>query len=131
VVEEIAASTLPGLVFTFVWAFDLPEDEALIESYAQPFREGGGRVLFVELEASREERLVRDTGATRIAEKPSKRDPATSRRHLIDFDEKYQLNSDEGFFDSRKDDYLRIDSTSLSAASVAERVIAHFELPHL
>ncbi len=27
-VEEVAASDLPGLVFTYVWAFDLPEDEA-------------------------------------------------------------------------------------------------------
>jgi hypothetical protein len=129
VVEEIAASTLPGLVFTFVWAFDLPEDEAQIESFAQPFRERGGRVLFVELEASLDERLVRDAGAARRAEKPSKRDSAVSRRHLIEFDEKYLLNSDEGFFDSRKDDYLRIDNTSLSAATVAEQVVAHFDLP--
>jgi hypothetical protein len=38
----------------------------------------------------------------------------------------YQLNS-KGVFDDRPD-YLRIDNTNLSAAEVAERVIARFGL---
>jgi hypothetical protein len=30
VIEEVAASDLPGLVLTFVWAFNVPEDQAFV-----------------------------------------------------------------------------------------------------
>jgi len=129
VIEEVAASDLPGLVFTFVWAFDLPEDEAFVEDYARPFRERGARVLFVELEASLDERLRRNECVSRLAEKPSKRDVEASRRGLLEIDAQYQLNSG-GKFDDRPD-YLRIDNTLLAPGEVAERVIEHFGLPRL
>jgi hypothetical protein len=127
VVEEVAASELPGLVFTYVWAFDVPEDQDTIDGYARPFRERGGRVLFVELEASRDERLRRNEGATRLAEKPSKRDLEASRRVLLELDAQYRLNSG-GAFDDRSD-WLRIDNTDLTPAEVAERVLERFPLP--
>ena len=46
VFEEVAASNLPGLVFTFVWAFDDPSDRATLDEYAAPFRNRGARVVF-------------------------------------------------------------------------------------
>lgn len=127
VTAQVAASELPGLVFTYVWAFDVPEDGDAVEEYARPFRERGGRVLFVELETSQAERLRRNEGASRLAEKPSKRDLVASRRHLLDFDARYQLNTG-GAFDDRED-WLRIDNTDLAPAEVAERVAKHFQLP--
>jgi hypothetical protein len=129
VVEEVAASDLPGLVFTFVWAFDVPEDQAFVDECAMPFRERGARVLFVELEASRAERLKRNECGSRLAEKPSKRDLEASRRRLLEDDARYQLNSG-GKFDGRPD-YLRIDNTLLTPGEVGERVIEHFGLPRL
>lgn len=127
IVEEVAASSLPGLVFTYVWAFDEPADHANVEAYAAPFRERGARVLFLELEATQAERLRRNGAASRLAEKPSKRDLEASRRGLLELDGRYQLNSD-GTFDGR-DDYLRIDNTLLTPDDVAERVVGHFGLP--
>lgn len=127
VVEEVAASDLPGLAFTLVWAFDRPEEHAMIDRFAQPFRKRGGRVLFLELEASQEERLRRNVGATRLAEKPSKRDLEASRRILVEIDAQHQLNSDPEY--DEREDWLRIDNTHLSPDDVAERVIAHFGLP--
>jgi hypothetical protein len=127
VIEEVAASDLPGLLFTFVWAFDLPEDQQTIDAYAKPFRDRGARVLFVELEAAQAERLVRNQGASRLAEKPSMRDLEASRRRLLELDARYQPNSG-GAFDER-DDYLRLDNTLLTPDQVAEQVIKHFELP--
>ena len=127
IVEEVAASDLPGLVFTYVWAFDVPEDHDAVDEYARPFRERGGRVLFLELEASQSERLLRNEGASRLAEKPSKRDLEFSRRNLLELDAQYQLNSG-GAFDDRED-WLRIDNTHLAPADVAERVTKHFLLP--
>ena len=127
VIEEVAASDLPGLVFTYVWAFNVPEDQALVEQYAKPFRERGARVLFVELEATQAERLKRSAGPSRLAEKPSRRDLDASRRDLLEIDARYQLNSG-GKFD-RRQDYLRINNTLLTPGEVAERVIEHFALP--
>lgn len=129
VIEEVAASDLPGLVFTYVWAFNVPEDQALVEEYAKPFRERGARVLFVELEATQAERLKRIAGLSRLAEKPSRRDLDASRRDLLETDARYQLNSG-GKFDARQD-YLRINNTLLTPGEVAERVIEHFALPRL
>ena len=126
-IEEVAASDLPGLIFTYVCAFDIPGDLAILEEYAKPFRRRGGRVLYLELEASQQERLSRCEGALRLAEKPSKRDLAASRRNLLELDDRYRLGS-SGEFDDRPD-YLRIDNTHLSAEHVAEQVIETFGLP--
>ncbi len=124
--EEVAASDLPGLVFTFVWAFNVPGDQAFVDERARPFRERGGRVLFVELEATQAERLKRTEGASRLAEKPSRRDLEASRRDLLELDARYQLNSDGGF--DKCQDYLRINNTLMTPGEVAERVIEHFDL---
>ena len=125
--EEVAASDLPGLVFTYVWAFNLESDAVAVEEYAAPFRARGGRVLFVELEATQEERLRRNATPFRLAEKPTKRDLEQSRANLLELDAQYRMNSG-GEFD-RREDYLRIDNTALPAAEVADRVIDRFTLP--
>ena len=126
VLEEVAASDLPGLVFTYVWAFDHPEDAEAAALYAEPFVKRGGRVLYVELEATQDARLDRNVGADRLAEKPSKRDLDRSRELLLEMDAAYQLNSTTEF--DGRDDYLRVDNTDLSPAEVAERVVRHFSL---
>ena len=125
--EEVASSDLPGLIFTYVWAFDDPRDAAAVESWAAIFRERGGRVVFAELEASQDERLRRNETGFRLAEKPFKRDLDASRRRLIEDDARYQLNS-HGAFDGRPD-WFRLETTELSAGEVAERILARFDLP--
>jgi broad-specificity NMP kinase len=57
----------------------------------------------------------------------NQRDVAASRQRLLRTDATRRLSS-AGRFDGRAD-YLRIDNTSLPAADVAERIIAHFSLP--
>jgi hypothetical protein len=129
VLEEIAASDLPGVVFTYVWAFDHASDSAAVARLAEIFSSRGGRVVYVELQATQEERLRRNATEFRLAHKPHMRDLAAARQRLLDTDSRYQLNS-AGQFDGRAD-YLRIENTDLSAAEVAERVIAHFSLPRI
>ena len=124
--EEIAASDLSGVIFTFVWAFDQVTDDAAVEEWASIFRSRGGRVLFVELEATQDERLRRNETEFRLAEKPFKRDLEQSRLQLLELDAKYQLNS-KGRFVGRPD-YLHVDNTHLSASAVAEQVIKTFGL---
>ncbi|GIM95234.1 AAA family ATPase [Paractinoplanes toevensis] len=124
--EEVAASDLPGMIFTYVWAFDLPSCDESVDRYATAFRARDGRVLYVELEATQEERLRRNEHEWRLAEKPSKRDVATSRDLLLALDADHRLNSIDEF--AGNPDYLRVDNTDLSPAAVAELVIAHFGL---
>jgi hypothetical protein len=127
VFEEVAASDLPGLIFTYVWAFDDARDAAAVEGWAAIFRARGGRVVFVELEATQAERLRRNDTEFRLAEKPFKRDLAASRAQLLAADARYQLNSG-GRFDERPD-WLRLDTTALSADEAAARIAAHFGPP--
>lgn len=124
--EEVADADLPGLIFTYVWAFDQPGDHAEVARLAQIFASRGGRVLYVELEAAQEERLRRNETEFRLAEKPSKRDVAVSRARLLEHDAAYRLNS-AGEFEGRAD-YLRIDNTHLPPETVAGRIIDHFAL---
>ena len=126
ILEEVAASDLPGLIFTYVWAFDHASDDEAVDQYASAFRARGGRVVYVELEASQAERLRRNETEFRLSEKPFKRDLERSRQQLLDLDSRYQLNS-QGKYDGR-DDYLRIVNTDLSPGDVAERIIATFGL---
>jgi hypothetical protein len=127
VFEEVAASDLPGLIFTFVWAFDDPRDAAAVEAWSTIFRDRGGRVVFAELEASQEERLRRNETEFRLAEKPFKRDLVASRARLLDDDARHRLNSG-GVFDQRPD-WFRLDTTAMAPEEAAERIRARFTIP--
>jgi hypothetical protein len=127
ILEEVAGSDLPGLIFTYVWDFDDGSDGAVVEEYAEIFRATGGRVVIVELQATQAERLRRNETELRLTEKPSKRDVEQSRRRLLAADAAYRMDSG-GELDGRAD-YLRIDNTHLSPEAVADRVIEVFDLP--
>jgi len=126
ILEEVADSDLPGIIFTFVWAFDHASDDATVDEYTKIFRDRGGRVAYVELETTQAERLRRNETEFRLAEKPFKRDLEASRRQLLELDARYQLNSRGRF--TGQSDYLHIDNTQLSAAEVAEKIVKVFGL---
>lgn|SRR5881394_3037992 len=126
ILEEVAASDLPGVIFTFVWAFDRATDDATVEEYSKIFRDRGGRVVYVELETTQQERLRRNETEFRLAEKPFKRDLDASRRQLLELDAQYQLNSRGRF--AGQNDYLHLDNTNLSAPEAAQRIVEFFAL---
>jgi hypothetical protein len=125
--EEVAASNLPGLIFTYVWALDDPADKDHMDRLAKIFADRGSRVCYVELEATQAERLRRNETPLRLAEKKPKRDLEKSRAHLLDADQRYQLNTRDGFFYPAQ--HLRIENTHLTAQDVAQRIADHFQLP--
>ena len=125
--REAAGSDLPGLVFTLVWDFDDPADTALVDRYAKPFRDRGSRILFLELSADQAVRLTRNSGATRLAEKASKRDLAWSDENLRSMDARFRLNSVDDFAHIPAS-HLRVDYTHLEPDEVAARAIAYFGL---
>ncbi|WP_247040214.1 AAA family ATPase [Arthrobacter rhizosphaerae] len=124
VFEEVAASDLPGLIFTFVWAVEHESDREFVERSCDIFRDKGAHVYFVELQADLEERLSRNETEFRLSHKASKRDIKSSRKRLLDYDEKYKLNSDGDSF--IKDNYLKIDNTNLSAVETAGMIADEF-----
>ena len=123
--REVASSTLPGLVFTFVWAFNEPDDLEYVREVAAIFDAEGGRVVYVELRADLATRLARNEGESRLAAKPSKRDVEASRARLLESDERWQTSSDGAFPLSP---HLVIDTSDMSAEAVAEHIADHFGL---
>ena len=124
VFEEVAASDLPGLIFTFVWALDQESDKEYIDSFCEIFRQKDAEVYFVELQAELTERLRRNESQSRLAEKPSKRDVKGSTEKLLEHDKEYRLNSNGDFF--YQDNYLKIDNTHLSAHDAACKIVDAF-----
>ena len=127
VFEEVAASDLPGLIFTFVWALDLDSEKEFIDQSCQIFRERGADVYFVELEAELPERLKRNESEFRLSQKAPKRDLERSRQRLLEDGANYKLNSDDDFF--YKENYIKIENTKLSASDAAQMIVDAFKFP--
>ena len=123
--EEVAASELPGFICSFVPDFDSMLDRGQTECYIAPFVRRGGRVLFVELEASLETRLERNKTEYRQLHKPSKRDSEFSEQ-LIYADEDERLNVVSDFPYSYP--HLKISNENLSPQEVVAQICAHFGL---
>jgi hypothetical protein len=117
--DAVAASELPGLIFTYLWALNEPDHKSYIDDLASRFSDRGAMVHYVELQADLEVRLKRNKGATRLEQKPSKRDLATSEARLLRLDKKYELNTSEQKPFFYKKNYLKIDNTTLAAVEVA------------
>lgn len=124
--EEVAASDLPGLIFTYVWALDSESDRNFVERSCAVFRERGAEVYFVELEAELSERLRRNESAFRLAEKPSKRDVGRSKELLLADSSRHRLNTEGDFF--YEENYLKIENTNLSPLEAARRIVEAFGL---
>ncbi|AQQ52627.1 DEAD/DEAH box helicase family protein [Planococcus lenghuensis] len=124
--KSVASSELEGLIFTYVWAFDLEEDWAFIQKLTGIFEEAGADVCFVELEADVAERLIHNNTPNRLTHKPTKRNLAESEGNLKETMEKHRLNSREG--EIQRASYLRINNTNLSASETAELIQSRFAL---
>lgn len=119
--EEGAASDLPGLIFTFVWAFDDPRDKQFIDHVCEIFRSQGADIFFVELSAPQDERLRRNETELRLAQKRPKRNLEQSRHNLLSTDQRHKMNTTDDFFYPER--HLFIDNTHLAPDLVAEQIV--------
>jgi hypothetical protein len=124
--EAAAASEMPGLIFTYVWAFDLQSDWDYVNKVFGIFEEKGAEVYLVELEAELDQRVERNKSPHRLEHKPTKRDVGRSEQELKRTAEQHRLNSYEG--EIQRENYLRINNTDLSAAEVAVMIKEKFQL---
>jgi cytidylate kinase len=126
--KAAAASELPGLIFTYVWALNDPHDKDYVDHIEGIFLSHGATIYYVELQADLQVRLKRNTERTRLEQKPSKRDVAASEAMLLRHDKEYELNTSDRRPFFRTDKYLKIDNTNLPAAEVAAIIENRFSL---
>lgn len=130
VFEEFAKTDNYGLIFTFIWAFDVSYDTEYVRRLTKLYEEAGARVDYVELVCPQEVRLLRNRTENRLKEKASKRDVALSEMRMLSVEEKYRCVSEPGEICEKlgiaPERYLRIDNTHLSPGEAAERIVRHF-----
>jgi hypothetical protein len=130
VFEEFAKTDNYGLIFTFIWAFDVPYDEEYVRRLSKMYEDAGAQVDYVELVAPQEVRLVRNRTENRLQHKASKRDVALSEARFLDAERRYRCVSEPGEIVRRlgigPERYLRIDNTELSPDAVADMIVRHF-----
>ena len=125
-VFSLAVKHNVDMIFTYVCAFDEPEEREYLTALKDLIEQSGGQFYFVELSADIETRLVRNETPHRMERKASKRDVAWSRANLLDGAAKYRLNSAEGevWFEN----HLKIDNSHLAPDQVADLVIEKYHL---
>ena len=124
--KEVAKSNLKGLMFTYVWAFDLESEEKYIESITRIFKKAKADIYYVELEADLPERLKRNKTAERLEHKPTKRNLKLSEAGLLKDEKKHRMNTKKNEF--QRKNYININNTNLSAKKVAGMIKKKFEL---
>lgn len=124
--EEYAKTENYGLIFTYLWAFDQSSDWEYIDHISKLFTDRNGEVYCVELVTTQEERLKRNQTQNRLKNKPSKRNLTASEKNLLDVDNWWRCESNEG--EIPFSNYLKIDNTSLPLEHVAGMIKKHFNL---
>ena len=112
-----------------MWNVDEPTDADEVRRLVAPYVDAGLRVSCVELYADLPTRLVRNTGASRIEAKRSKRDLAWSDAHVRELDAAHVMNTAAdrptpadavlaGF------PHLRLDNSELTPEEAAAAILA-------
>ena len=127
VFELFAKRNLPGLIFTYMCAFDTQSEFDYLGGVIDLFKENGANCYVVELCADFEERLIRNKSENRLLHKESKRDLEWSEAEMRRTSAKYRLNSYEGE-ELPFEHYMKIDNTHLAPEEVAEMIKTHFEI---
>lgn len=126
IVDEVAASDLPGLIFTFVWNLDRGGDKRFIDELAEVFTRSGGSVCYAELAAGLDERLLRNESPLRLEQKSSKRDLGASRERHMAQEGGGRMNTNGDFY--YPDRHLKLDNTEMPPAEAAKVIATHFGL---
>ena len=120
--EEFLKTDNEGMIFTVMWAFDMPSDREYVLDVASKFDE----VYCVELIADQSVRLERNKTENRLRHKASKRDLVASEQRVLNEDTNHRLVSEPG--EIPFENYLRIDNTNLAPDVVARMIKESFSL---
>lgn len=126
VFREFSKSDNRGMIFTYLWAFDMPSDWEYIAHVTGIFKEQGADIYYVELVASQEIRLQRNETPNRLLHKASKRDVEQSRKRVLRDDARYRCESLPG--EIPFENYIKIDNSNLEPDVVATMIRERFDL---
>ena len=122
--EDFSKSDNYGMIFTYVWAFDLQSDWDYIKYVSDLFNKEGAELYYVELVSSQEVRLQRNATENRLKNEPSKRDLDFARKDLLDTDQRYRTESYDGEITFRN--YIKIDNSNFTPDVVAQIIKERF-----
>lgn len=124
--DEFAQTDNYGMIFTYIWAFDVQEDWDYIEHVKEIFLryKPDTEFYFVELIAPQAVRLLRNETENRLKNKPTKRNLEVSRARLIGEDATMRLVSEPG--EIPYENYLRIENADVPAAEAAKMIKERF-----
>lgn len=124
--EEFIKTDLPGLILTLQLPFDQHDEIEYLDQLIHFFESHGVESFILELDASLEERLIRNKTENRLHHKASKRDVQTSENRLLKAYESYRFISLPG--EIKHKNFLQIDNTDRSAEEVARYTKEYFNL---
>lgn len=124
--HEFAKSDHYGMIFTFMWAFDMQSDWNYAAHVADISKAQGADIYYAELIAPQEVRLQRNETENRLRHKASKRDLEASRARLLRDDSNYRCVSLPG--ELPFENYIRIDNSNLSSEETAALIQERFGL---
>lgn len=122
--EEFAKSDNYGMVFTFMWAFDMQSDWDYVEHVKDIFKPYGTEFYCAELVAPQDIRLKRNATENRLMNKKSKQNLEFSNGLLLKEDG-HRLVSIEG--EVPFENYIKIDNSNLSPEEVAKIIKEKFQ----
>ena len=126
VFEEFAKTDSYGMIFTFMWAFDLQSDWDYIDWVKGIFGLPEEDVYYAELIAPQEVRLQRNATENRLKHKASKRDLEASNARLLRDDQTCRCESYPG--EITHPNYLRLENADIPAEEAARMIRKHFKL---
>ena len=124
--EEFARTDHYGMIFTFMWAFDMQSDWDYVDWVKGIFGLPEEEVYNVELIAPQEVRLERNATENRLKNKASKRNVAESNARLLRDDQNWRCESYPG--EITHPNYLRIENADIPAEEAARIIKEHFNL---
>lgn len=127
ILKKMASSNQEGLIFTYVWAFDMLNDWDYIDYISDIFK--NHNVCYVELNSGIETRLDRNQTHNRLEKKWTKLDIEASENRLLDTYKKHRTESFED--EVPYQNYIRIENTNIDADICADIIIERFNLKKL
>ena len=124
--HEFVKSDNTGMIFTFMWAFDMQSDWDYHDWVRSIFEPYGTEFYYVELVADQKTRLARNGTENRLRHKASKRDVEASNARLLRDNENHRLESYPGALPFEH--YMKIDNTPLAPEEVAVMIKERFAL---
>jgi hypothetical protein len=126
--KALAQPGASPIIFTFVWGFDIRDDNRFMAQLVELFESKRRRVFFVELLAGVEARIAREGTPLRLSLKPSKHNVEFAKSLHIGLDSQYRMNSNNDFpYPTR---HLIVDTEKQSPSESAALICERFGFAH-